>query len=144
MSNEEINKILCENPNKEYVIGLNISKIDNPPKKKEVRFISFFRDLKISYKIKKTFSGVSRILMSALPIRKKAYLVIDDIKWYVYQSSAMMCITSNLAHYILEKLSDKRIINYFKYSFAPDEMVLPTIIFNSPFRDHCSLYKRHL
>ena len=145
MSNEEINKILCENPNKEYVIGLNISKIDNPPKiKKKFVLFHFFRDLKTSYKIKKTFSGVSRILMSALPIRKKAYLVIDDIKWYVYQSSAMMCITSNLAHYILEKLSDKRIINYFKYSFAPDEMVLPTILFNSPFRDHCSLYKKDI
>lgn len=143
ISNEDINKELSENPSKEYIIGLNISDIDNPSKiKKKLVLYHFFRDLRTSYKIKKIFSGISRIIMTILPIRKKTYLVIDGVKWPVYQSSAMMCITYTLANYILEKLSDKQIVNYFRYSFAPDEMVLPTIIFNSPYRKNCLLYEK--
>lgn len=143
ISNEDINKILNENPDKEYIIGLNISNIDNPPKiKKKLVLYHFFRDLKTSYKIKKFFSGTSRIIMSILPIRKKSYLIINGTKWSVYQSSAIMCITYNLAKYIMKEFSNKQIIKYFKYTSTPDEMVLPTIIFNSPYRKNCSLYEK--
>lgn len=31
-------------------------------------------------------------------------------------------------------------MNYFRYSFAPDEMVIPTIIFNSPYKENASVY----
>lgn len=143
MSNDEINKELSKNPKKEYIKGLNISNIDNPINiKKRIILYHFFRDIRTSYKIKKYLSGISRIIMTILPIRKKTYILIDNSKWPIYQSSAMMCITYDLARYALEKLSDKRIINYFKYSFAPDEMVLPTIIFNSSYRINCSLYEK--
>ena len=105
--------------------------------------VALERDIKkIGYKLKKVLSGLSRIIMTILPIRKKTYLTIDNAKWSVYQASAMMCITYDLARYVFDKLNDKRIINYFKYSFAPDEMVIPTIIFNSPYRVNCSLYEK--
>lgn len=143
ISNAEINKELSENPKKEYIKGLNISNIENPPKiKNKLVLYHFFRDLKTSYKLKKIFSGSSRFVMTVLPIRKKTYLIIDNTKWSVYQASAMMCITYDLARYVFDKLNDKRIVNYFKYSFAPDEMVIPTIIFNSPYRVNCSLYEK--
>lgn len=143
ISNDEINNELSKNSKKEYIKGLNISNIENPPKiKKKLILYHFFRDLKTSYKLKKVLSGLSRIIMTILPIRKKTYLTIDNAKWPVYQASAMMCITYDLARYVFDKLNDKRIINYFKYSFAPDEMVIPTIIFNSPYRVNCSLYEK--
>ncbi len=143
ISNDEINKELSENFKKEYIKGLNISNIGNPPKiKNKLVLYHFFRDLKTSYKFKKVLSGISRIIMTILPIRKKTYLTIDNAKWSVYQASAMMCITYDLARYVFDKLNDKRIVNYFKYSFAPDEMVIPTRIFNSPYRVNCSLYEK--
>lgn len=143
ISNDDINKELNENPKREYIKGLNISNIENPPKiKKKLVLYHFFRDLRTSYKLKKVLSGTSRIIMTILPIRKKTFLLIDNKRWPVYQASAMMCITYDLARYVFDKLNDQRIINYFKYSFAPDEMVLPTIIFNSPYRINCSLYEK--
>lgn len=144
ISNEDINNKLNENSDKEFIIGLDISNIQYPPKiKKKLVLYHFFRDLKVPYKFKKIISGSCRILMTILPFRKKTFIFIDGKKWDIFQSSAMMCITYSLANYINDKMRDKRIINYFKYSFAPDEMVIPTIIFNSPYKDNCTYYAKN-
>lgn len=43
-----------------------------------------------------------------------------------------MCISFKLSKYIYNELSlNAKLISYFKYSFVPEEMVIPTIIFNS-------------
>lgn len=142
-SNDDINAELTKDSTKEYIIGLNISNIDYPTKiKRKLTIYHFFRDLKIPSKTRKIFSGISRHIMTIIPIRKKPYLIIDKEKWSIYQSSAMMCITYNTAKYVADKLKDHRIIRYFKYSFTPDELVIPTIIFNSPFRTNCMYYKK--
>lgn len=142
-SNEFINRELSKHPQKEYIIGLNISNVNNLPKiKYKFTRYYFFRDLKTTTNIKKIFSGLSRIIMFILPIRKKPFIKINREKWSIYQSSAMMCITYNLAKYIIEQLHNTCILKYFKYSCTPDEMVIPTIIFNSPFYKNCMYYEK--
>ena len=63
-SNEKIICELNDNPHKEYVIGLNISEVKNPKKiPSKIILYHFFRDMNnVPYRIKKIFSGSSRIL----------------------------------------------------------------------------------
>lgn len=144
-SNEEINNEFKNNPHKEYIVGLDLTEVQNQLNiNKRFTVYHYFRDIKhCPYKLKKIFSGVSRNIMTFLPIRKKNYIIIDNQKWHIYLSSSYMCITFNLAKYIYHKLeTEVKLISYFKYSFVPEEMVIPTIIFNSSYRNNCSLYNK--
>lgn len=52
-----------------------------------------------------------------------------------------MYITMALAKYIYNEMrSNKAIHSYFVHSFAQDEMVIPTIVFNSQYKDRAMLY----
>ncbi len=33
-------------------------------------------------------------------------------------------------------------MKYFRFSFVPEEMVIPTIIFNSPYKANATIYKK--
>ena len=67
----------------------------------------------------------------------------DGERWHVWQSSSYMCLTADLARYVLRQMTDnKALMKYFKYAFVPEEMVIPTIIFNSPWRDRCTVYPK--
>lgn len=144
VSNEEINRELETNSLKEYIIGMNMSKEEIPlHAKQNITLYHYFRDLEgVSYKVKKIFSGISRLIMRLLPFRKKDYLVINGERWDVYKASSYMCITFNLAKYLVEQLNTNKILmKYFRYSFVPEEMVIPTIVFNSKFKNQCQLLK---
>ena len=144
-SNEKIICELNDNPHKEYVIGLNISEVKNPKKiPSKIILYHFFRDMNnVPYRIKKFFSGSSRILMRLLPFRKKPYIKVKGKRWDVYQSSSYMCITFELAQYVLDELVvNKELMKYFRFSFVPEEMVIPTIIFNSPYKVNATIYKK--
>lgn len=136
---------LENNPTKEYIRGLNITNISLPKIREKLVLYHFFRDMdKTSYKVKKIFSGGSRIVMKLLPFRKKPYLMVNGERLDVYQSSAYMCITMNLAKYIYNELkTNTKLTRYFKTAFAPDEMAIPTIIFNSPFKENCEYCKEN-
>ena len=83
------------------------------------------------------------MIMKLLPIRKKAYIEVDGKRIDAYQSSSYMCITGKLAKFICEELcNNKKIMDYFRYAFVPEELVIPTIVFNSQFRAHCTVYPR--
>lgn len=144
LSNEQLEKELLKHPSKEYIQGLNISELDKSKKlRNKLVLYHFLRDLKIkNYTLKKCFSGSARIIMKLLPIRKKPYLVLKNgDKWSVYQSSSYMCITFELSKYILQQMKENsQLMNYFKYSFVPEEMVIPTIVFNSKFRNNAFIY----
>lgn len=146
ISNQEINQELRNHPLNEYIIGLDISKVTYPSKiRTRFTIYHYFRDMKhCPYKIKKIFSGASRKLMTILPIRKKNYILINNQRWHIYLSSSYMCISFKLSKYIYNELSSNaKLISYFKYSFVPEEMVIPTIVFNSSFKSHCILYNQN-
>lgn len=144
ISNNNINQIL-NHTNKEFIIGLNISNIKEPSKiRNKLVLYHFFRDMKyVPYKVKKVFSGGCRILFTIIPLRKKTYIMINGKRWDVFQSSSYMCITFQLCKYIYSEMqNNKTLMSYFKYSFVPEEMVIPTITFNSPFRKNCMYYEK--
>lgn len=134
---------LQANPEKEYILGLDITNIKEPKKiKDKLVLYHFFRDIPVrSVKVKKMFSGGSRIIMRMLPFRKKPYLMVNGKRWDVYQASGYMCITMALARYLYNEMCSNKIVNsYFIHSFVPEEMVIPTIVYNSPYRDRAMLY----
>lgn len=52
-----------------------------------------------------------------------------------------MCITMALARYLYSEMKDNKVVmNYFKYSNVPEELVIPTIVFNSSYRKCAMLY----
>lgn len=55
-----------------------------------------------------------------------------------------MVLSYGCAKYVAHVMKRKEIISYFKYTFAPDEMVIPTIIFNSSFGNNAFLYESNI
>lgn len=141
ISNTEIEKELSANKDKEYITGFNLTKSNNQAQLKNICWYHFFRDLPVkSYKLKKCFSGGARLIMKILPFRKKAYLLINNQQWDIYKSSSYMCITYNCAKYIYSQLCEnKELMRYFKTSYIPEEMVIPTIVFNSIFARNATI-----
>ena len=128
-------------PRKQYVRGLNLSALDHPgPLHEKVVLYHFFRDLPCSPGLKRFFSGSARQVMRILPIRKKPYLMVEGRRWDVYQASSYMALTRDCAQYVVSQMQEnKTLMSYFRYSFVPEELVIPTILFNSPFREECEL-----
>ena len=136
---------LEKEPEREYLLGLNLSDNAVPEKQKDrFRLYHFGRDVRVrSYKLKMLCSGSLRMLMKILPLRKKPYIEVCGQRWAVYAGSAYMCMTFELAKYILGVMDgNKAVMDYFKYSFAPDELVIPTIVYNSAFAAR-TLGQRH-
>ncbi|MCM1109000.1 MAG: hypothetical protein NC388_08105 [Clostridium sp.] len=76
-----------------------------------------------------------RVLMRILQISPKPLKI--NSKWDVWQSSAYMCITFECAKYLYKMIrEEKRLTDYFRFTYAPDELMLATIIFNSPYKEH--------
>ena len=127
---------LEKDPEREYLLGLNLSDSAVSEKQKDrFRLYHFGRNVRVrSYKLKMLCSGSLRLLMRVLPLRKKPYVEVGGQRWAVYAGSAYMCITFELAKYISGEMEgDKALMDYFRYSFTPDELVIPTIVYNSAF-----------
>lgn len=104
--------------------------------------LPFFRDIAIrNGKIKRILSGSSRIITSLLPIRKKPYIKDGARKLEVFQGSSWWCITWDCMTYIASQFNNEKINKYFKTSFAPDEMRIQTIVFNSRYAQNAILYR---
>ncbi|MBO5042534.1 MAG: hypothetical protein J6D87_06165 [Clostridia bacterium] len=78
------------------------------------------------------FKKYFTLLFSALGIRKKKYITVDQKKWDVYFAPQWHALSSECVAYILSTLeAHPHILKYFKYAYAPDELLIPTILFNS-------------
>lgn len=72
-----------------------------------------------------------RMHPSKLKIRKT-----DTKRSAVYFSSQWHALTGNFVGYMLKTLEENpKITRFFRYAYAPDELLIPTILFNSPFAD---------
>lgn len=81
----------------------------------------------------KTHKFLRALNLLGVKIQKMLKLSInDDIQMYV--GSAIFSITLPCAKYIANK--EKEIRHRFKWSYCGDEIFLPTIIMNSPYRDN--------
>lgn len=136
---ERIEEEFRLHPHRQYLKGLNISAAGNPRRIREkVTVYHFFRDLEVPRWLKQALCGGMRGLMRLLPVRKKPYLRVDGNAWNVYQASSYMALTAGCARFVLAQMNEnKALMRYFRYSYVPEELVIPTILFNSPFRKEC-------
>lgn len=135
ISNKTMMDYYLANPHKQILKGIDKTKY-HKESYSNFTLYHFFRDTKFrSPRIKQLFSFGSRLLFRILPFRKKPYLVIGKEKWDIWQGSSYMSLTNDCACFVYEQMiSNKKLCNYFKYSFVPEEMLIPTIIFNSRFK----------
>lgn len=92
--------------------------------------VRYYRFRKIPYK---SLRRIIRKSLSLLGIQKKPYLVINDKKWIVCISSQWHALTQESILHILSIYDQYPMIRrYFKFSHAPDELIIPTILYNAP------------
>lgn len=133
-SNEQIHKEFKENLNKQYMIGFNISKSESDGQKRKVNQY-WLLDLHIkNRKIVKCISKGFEKTMDILPIRKRVYQKEKngyDI-WYSsdYWALTYECVKKLYYQYI----NDKNLVRYLKTSFAPSELFMATMVFNSKYK----------
>lgn len=142
-SNKRILEYLSIHQKDELIKGMDITTCHSPQSKQE-RFTiyHFFRDLPVkNLYLKRIFSGCSRQVMKLLPIRKKNFITDGEKQLHIYQGSSWWGLTYNCLKYVASQMNRPIFENYFKYSFAPDEMLIQTIVFNSPFASKCWLYE---
>ena len=145
---EMLFEIFQKNREKEYIIGFNISKLSSstPQNRIQLRRITqyhFFRDLFcISPRIQHILSALSYRFLGLLPPMKKPYVTIDNVPKDVWLSSSYFSLTWKCAKYVYECLENKKeYARYFRWSYVPEEMLIPTIIFNSEFARNASVFK---
>lgn len=139
-SNERI-RTECElNPDKIWMKGINLTRLEAMSNMK--RFLTFpnlFRDVNFhSQLVRHYVTGCQREFFSRfLPAMRHDYLTIDGDKWDVWQSSGYFSCNREQAQYILYTVEKyPKISRYFRYCFVPEEMTIPTVMFNSPFKQN--------
>lgn len=133
MSNRQLMR-LYSNTNQPFMIGENLTKSCSDKKYMErITVYHFLRDIPVkNSKVKQAFSFGARTLMKILPFRKKPYIIINGKKWDVYYASAMTYFSHKAASFVYKELVENKVLNkYFQTCYAPDELEIPTIVFNS-------------
>lgn len=124
---------LVAHPDREYIKGLNLSTgLVQQHIVERVTIYHLFRDFRWL-----PLRRVSLALMRFLPLRKRPWLMVDGHRWDVWVASSYMCITSRLARHILRGMESRQLMDYFKTSYVAEELVIPTIVYNSPYASHC-------
>lgn len=140
-SNAAIRSEFESHPGREEIIGLNLETCDSPSQKDKVSIYHFGRNLPIANPaIRRIFSGTSRWVMRRLPFRKPVRARIGGIPGPVHFGSDYWALGRACAEHVHGVLSsDPGFARYFKTAFAPSELCVQTIVFNSPYRDRAIL-----
>lgn len=124
------------NPNEIYMKAYNLSMVSVPRKIPQRIETYHFRDLPIDNALLRHFiiGGFMKI-MNVFPIRKKNIIMDGRNRLFVYGGSQWFNLPRGCAEYVLKGMKNKVIRKYFKTSFAPDELLVHTILFNSQFKN---------
>ena len=84
-----------------------------------------------------------RKLLYIFRIRKKPWLQVENQKWEIYHGSQWVGLSRGCTRHLLSVLENyPHIRRYFRFSHAPDQLVIPTVLYNTPeFRDKTTLDK---
>lgn len=143
-NNEQLWEAFEKEPDKIYMCGLNLTNLQYSSPMYELLAIPHFgRDWHIrSSKIWRILTAAFREFMLLVPYKRKRYLKIDGIRWDIWQASGYFSVNREQAEYILKYLRNKRIRNYFRFCFVPEEITIPTILFNSPYKANALVFER--
>lgn len=139
-------QLFCtENADKEYIRVYNITKGNDNYLSPKIKYYHYFRDIHLPHKsfLRRAIIGGSKLFLKAIGVKRNPFFYVKDEKWDVYQGSQWVGLTRSCAVYVLNQLrTNKEMVNFFKTTYAPDEMVVPTIIMNSSFaREEYNLNK---
>lgn len=82
-----------------------------------------------------------RTMLRLSPFRRQPWLVVDGSRWHVWQASGYLSVNRRQAQYIVRYLHDRHVTEYFRHCFVPEELTIPTIIYNSPWRHEAQVYR---
>lgn len=143
-SNDCIHRFCRDNAERAFVTGLNITTLSQPypPMRLYLELYHPLRDIPICYRTAyRALTATARTILKWMGIRRRPYILIDSNKWDVWQTSGYFSVNRRQAEYVLRWLNDKRITSYFRHCFVPEELTIPTIIFNSPWSDKAHVYE---
>lgn len=143
-SNEEILAYLEENAGRELIMGIDFTTCKEPAWAQEkVTRYHFFRDIHVSnVKVRKVFTETAFRLTGLLPWRKPNYIEREGEKLHLYKGSSWWCLSLDCLRYVYREMTQNPIYeHYFRYSLTPDEIMIQTIVFNSPFAAKAMLYE---
>ena len=86
------------------------------------------------WKLKNMFLIKSiRRITRFLKIQRKYYIPVGGEKWSIYLSSQWQALTREGVQTLLKTLEENpQILRYFRFSRAPDELLIPTVLGNIP------------
>jgi hypothetical protein len=136
-SNAKINALLAENPQKNHIVGYNLTQGGIKQQLNRVQCYHLLRDIPVKERrIRRLISGPMRILMEHLPIHKPPFLTIAGKRHDVFHGAQWWALTEPCAQFVLQEYHTRPEWKaYFKTSYAPDELAIQTIVFNSPFQE---------
>lgn len=133
-SNRQIMEEFEANPHKEYIAGINISRLGDQGQINKIVLYHLFRDH--DWRLK----TLSREILRKLGFRKPPCVWIDHKKSDVYMGGDWWSLTFACAAYVLKKMQEERKMRYyFKTAYAPSEIVVQTLVFNSSYGTQATL-----
>lgn len=137
-SNQRIKKELADNPRKEYMKAYNLTLVKEPRKIPQRIKTYHFRDMDLhNENINKITRALLMRLMRAIPIKKKPFINARNKQCPVYGGSQWWILTRDCVEYVLHEMETNDEVNkYFKTSFAPDELLVQTIVCNSRYKEN--------
>lgn len=140
-SNKQIMEYLTENADREFIRAKCIT--GTPMGAYKVKRYHFFRDADFgSHRFAaRAVKAGSRWIMSALPFRKRDYIADGGKQKKIYFGSVWFALTGKCLQYVYDQLSTNSVWScYFRHAYAPDELVVSSIVFNSEFAEKADLY----
>lgn len=135
-SPQRIQEYFEKHSEQEYVCGYDISVSDDNSQLHKIRDYHYFRDIPLPHKsfLRRAIIGGTKVLLKALGLHRKPYFNYNGNLLHVYFGSSWIAITRSCAEYLLQRLNDKAVSQYFKTVYAPDELCVPTLVMNSQFK----------
>lgn len=142
-SNTRIINFLSLNKENEFIMGMNLTNCNYPPKMQTRVKLYHFRDIPTNNRfLKRAIYGGLRELLKMTGFTKNNFISCNNTKLDVYCGSSWWCISNKCLNYVYQTIqTNKAITHYFKTCLAPDELLIQTIVFNSKFAEKALLYR---
>lgn len=137
-SNRKIMQYFKNNPKLELVGGYDLTDSKCMWQKKKVIYYHFFRDLPVPIRVRRFFSYGSRTILRLLGFRRKPIVHLGNgKKGHIFTGSDYWAITRGCAQTVFEGLQNgSPYIKRLKNTYIPSEIIVNTIVYNSPYRDN--------
>ena len=139
VSDDEFRDFFEKNQEREFVCGYNVSKSGDGKQQWKVKYYHLFRNMPLGQRnfLRRCIIAGTRLALRMLGLRKPVSIPMGDDSWDVYYGSQWTSMTSGCARYVLGQMKNNRKVRrYFSTSFAPDELYIPTLVFNSEYGRH--------